>query len=143
VLLQLTGDVALARGDLYGAADSAAGCRDALARDGYRDQSHLPLARLEAELHLAQDRARDALAVAQQALDRYDLQSSPRYAWPLLVASAQACTAALESATAAAGHGRAGPPPARCANGSDRWPGAPASGCPPGRPASSTRGPSA
>ena len=38
---------------------------------GYRDQHHLPLARLEGELHLARDRAGDALAVAGQALDRF------------------------------------------------------------------------
>jgi len=100
-LLQMAGEMALARGDLPGAADSAAACRDALAGFGYRDQSHLPLARLETELHLAQDRAADALAVAQQALDRFDLQSSPRYAWPLLAAGARACTAALASAAAA------------------------------------------
>jgi len=100
VLLQLAGNVALARGDLSGAADSDAACRDALAEFGYRDQSHLPLARLETELHLAQDRAADALATARQALDRFDLQSSPRYAWPLLAAGARACAAALASAAA-------------------------------------------
>ena len=38
---------------------------------GYRDQHHLPLARLEVELHLARDRAGDALAVAGRALDRF------------------------------------------------------------------------
>jgi hypothetical protein len=82
VLLQLAGDVALARGDLPGAAELAAASHGALAGFGYRDQHHLPLVRLEAELYLAQDRAGDALAVAQQELDGFDLQSSPRYAWP-------------------------------------------------------------
>ena len=105
-LLQLAGEVALARGDLPDAALSAAACRRALAGFGYRDQNHLPLARLEIELHLAQDRAGDALAVAQQALDRFDLQSSPRYAWPLLAAGAGACAAVL-SHPAAPGRGLA------------------------------------
>jgi DNA-binding CsgD family transcriptional regulator len=107
-LLQLGGEVAWARGNLPAAADSAAASRGALAGFGYRDQNHLPLARLEIELHVAQDRPGDALTVAQQALDRYDPQSSPRYAWPLLPASAQACAAALASAAAAADHGEAG-----------------------------------
>jgi DNA-binding CsgD family transcriptional regulator len=100
VLLQVAGDVALARGDLPAAEDSAAGCRSALAGFGYRDQNHLPLARLETELHLARDRAGDALAVTGQALDRFDLQLSPRYAWPLLASGARACGAAFSDAAA-------------------------------------------
>ena len=107
VLSQLAGDVALARGDLPSAADSAAACRDALARYGYRDQSHLPLARLETELYLAQNNTGGALATAGQAVDRFDLQSSPRYAWPLLAAGVRACAAALASAAAPADHGLA------------------------------------
>jgi DNA-binding CsgD family transcriptional regulator/tetratricopeptide (TPR) repeat protein len=106
-LWQLAGDVALARGDLSAAAERTASCRGALAGFGYRDQNHLPLARLETELYLAQDRAADALAVAQEALDRFDLQSSPRYAWPLLAAGAGVCAAALGHAAAAADHGLA------------------------------------
>jgi DNA-binding CsgD family transcriptional regulator len=100
-LLQLAGELALARGDLPGAADSAAATRDALAGFGYRDEIHLPLARLEAELHLARDRAGDALTAVEDALGRFDLLGSRRYAWPLLVAGARACGAAL-TATAAA-----------------------------------------
>jgi len=107
-LLVLAGDVALARGDLPGVADSAAACRGALAGFGYRDQNHLPLARLETELHLAQDNTADALAVTEQALDRFNMLHSPRYAWPLLVAGARACTAALSHAAAARGHYLAG-----------------------------------
>jgi DNA-binding CsgD family transcriptional regulator len=99
-LLQLTGEVALARGDLDGAAQSAAACRRALAGFGYRDQNHLPLTRLETELHLAQDNAGDALAVTSQALDRFNLEQSPRYAWPLLAAGAGACAAAIGHAAA-------------------------------------------
>ncbi len=106
-LRQLAGEVALARGDLPGAAESAAACRRALAGFGYRDQNHLPLARLETELHLAQKRNGNTLAVTRQALDRFDLQSSPRYAWPLLAAGARACAAALGHAVAARDHGLA------------------------------------
>ena len=49
----------------------AVGSSSSAAGFGYRDQHHLPLARLEVELHLARDRAGDALAVAGQALDRF------------------------------------------------------------------------
>jgi len=101
MLLQLAGEVALARGDLPGAADSAAACLGALAGFGYRDQHHLPLARLETELCLAQDRAGDALTVAGQALDRIDLRRDPRYAWPLLAAGAGACAVTLGNPAAA------------------------------------------
>jgi ATP/maltotriose-dependent transcriptional regulator MalT len=94
-LLQLAGELALARGDLPRAVESAAASRDALVGFGYRDQNQLPLARLEAELHLAQDCAGEALTAAEQATDRFDLQRSPRYAWPLLAVSARACAVAM------------------------------------------------
>jgi DNA-binding CsgD family transcriptional regulator len=97
----LAGEVALARGDLPGTAELADACRDALAGFGCRDQFHLPLARIEIELHVARDDAAQALAVAEQALDGFDLQRSPRYAWPLLATGARACTAALGFAAAA------------------------------------------
>jgi DNA-binding CsgD family transcriptional regulator/tetratricopeptide (TPR) repeat protein len=101
VLLLLAGQMALARGDLAGAAQSAAATRNALTRFGYRDQTHLPLAQLETGLRLAQDRPGDALTITGQALERAEVQRSPRYTWPLLVAGAQACGMALTSAAAA------------------------------------------
>lgn len=94
VLLQLAATLALGRGDLPGAAAAIAAADAALTRGGYRDQHHLPLARLETELHLAQGHPGDALAVIGQALERFALLESPRYAWPLLVAGAGACAAA-------------------------------------------------
>ena len=106
-LSQFAGEVALARGDLPGAADSAAACLGALAGFGSRDQHHLPLARLETELYLAQDRAGDALAVARRALDRIDLPRSPRYAWPLLAAGAGACAETLSQSAAGRDRGLA------------------------------------
>jgi len=99
-LLQLAAEMALARGDLPGAAGSAAASRGARARDRYWDQNHLPLARLEIELHLAQDHPGEAVAVAGQALDRCAVVDSPRYAWPLLAAGARACAAAAGGAAA-------------------------------------------
>jgi len=107
VLLQLAGDVALARGDLAGAAESAAACRGALARFGYRHENHLPLVRLEIELHLAQDRTGDALTAVEDALDRHDLPVSPRYAWPLLTVAARACAGASTGPAAARDRDRA------------------------------------
>ena len=107
-LLQLAGEMALARGDLARAAEAAAACRGALVGVGYRDESHLPLARLEVGLCLARDQAGDALTAAEDALGRFDLPGSPRYAWPLLAAVAQACGAALTAAAAARDSGLAG-----------------------------------
>jgi len=101
VLLMFAGQMALARGDLAGAARSAAAIHGALTRLGYRDQTHLPLARLETGLRLAQDRPGDALTIAGQPLDRADVRRSPRYTWPLLVVGARACGAALTFAAAA------------------------------------------
>ena len=99
-LLVLAGEVALARGDLARAAESAQASRDAMAGAGYRDQNHLPLARLEAELRLAQGRAGDALTIAEEALERFDLAYSPRYGWPLITAGARACGTAAAAAAA-------------------------------------------
>jgi DNA-binding CsgD family transcriptional regulator len=103
MLLRIGAEVALARGDVPGAAGAAAasgGARPEGARpeDGYLDQHHLPLARLEIELHLAQGRPADALAVAGHAVDRFALLGSPRYAWPLLVTGATACAAVATNA---------------------------------------------
>jgi ATP/maltotriose-dependent transcriptional regulator MalT len=98
-LSRLAGDVALARGDLPGAAGSAAASSGALARRWYRPLYHLPLARLEIELHLAQGRPQDAVALTGQVLERFAVAESPRYAWPLVVAGARACAAAVGAAT--------------------------------------------
>ncbi|HEY7262380.1 MAG TPA: AAA family ATPase [Trebonia sp.] len=89
------GSIALARGDLAGAARRAAAARAVLAETGYDDQYHLSHAALEIELSLAADGAAAAVAVATGALNRYDvLASSPRYAWPLLVTAAAAARGA-------------------------------------------------
>jgi len=92
-LWRLTGDIALARGDLAAAADSVASIRAVLEETRHHDQHHLPLVRLDTELRLAQERPAEALGAVHDALDRLDLRRIPRYAWPLLVAGARACAA--------------------------------------------------
>jgi ATP/maltotriose-dependent transcriptional regulator MalT len=94
VLWRLSGDIALARGDLAAAAEAVATIKAVLDAARPRDEDHLPLARLETELQLGQGRPAEALSTVEAALDRGDLLYSPRYAWPLLIAGARACAAA-------------------------------------------------
>lgn len=94
-LLRLAAEVALCRGDLPGAAASAAASSGALARYRYRALYHLPLARLETMLRLAQDRPGDAVAVVEEALDGFAVVDNPRYTWPLLAAGTRACGTAV------------------------------------------------
>ena len=93
-LWRLTGDIALARGDLAAAAESVASIKAVLDDTRHHAHYHLPLARLETGVLLAQGRPDAALAAAEDALDRSDLRHIPWYAWPLLVAGARACAAA-------------------------------------------------
>jgi DNA-binding CsgD family transcriptional regulator len=94
-LRQLAGEVALRRGYLASAAQSATAARAALgsADGGRHGQYYIPLARLDLELWLAEGKAADAL-VAADAAGGLDLAGDPRYAWPLLAAAARAVTAA-------------------------------------------------
>ena len=98
---RLAGDIALARGDLPAAAESVASIRSVLDDTTYHDQYHLPMVRLDTELRLAQGWPAGALAAVEDALDRFDVRRSPRYAWPLLVAGVRACTAAAPGRDAA------------------------------------------
>jgi ATP/maltotriose-dependent transcriptional regulator MalT len=100
-LRRLAGDVALARGDLAAAAESVASIRAVLDDTRYHDQYHLPLARLETEVLLAQGSPAGALSAVGDALDHFDMLPNARYAWPLLVAGARACTAAAVARDAA------------------------------------------
>jgi DNA-binding CsgD family transcriptional regulator len=63
----------------------------------YKDEIQLPLGRLETELRLAGGRPAQALSVVEDALDRFDVLPSPRYAWPLLVAGIRVCVAAADA----------------------------------------------
>jgi len=48
-------------------------------------EENLSAAQLRIELLTAQGRYQEALTTAKDSIRRYDLQPSPRYAWPLLV----------------------------------------------------------
>ncbi len=98
---RLAGDIALARGDLSAAAGFVASIRSVTDGARYDPQYHLPLVRLETELRLAQARPAEALTVVEDALDRYSLPDSARYAWPVLVAGARACAVAAREGTLA------------------------------------------
>jgi DNA-binding CsgD family transcriptional regulator len=90
----LTGAIAIARGKV----DEASGLEASAAQvlSGLRGltrsmvEEQLAGAQLRIELLTAQGRHPDALAAAQDSLRAHDLQASPRYAWPLLVAAARA-----------------------------------------------------
>jgi DNA-binding CsgD family transcriptional regulator len=98
-LRQLAGELALRRGDLAAAADSAAFARAALAKIGQwlRGQYAIPVARLDIELMLAQGKPRAALAAAVAAVGGIDLALDPRYAWPLVAVAARAAGAAVRA----------------------------------------------
>jgi ATP/maltotriose-dependent transcriptional regulator MalT len=93
-LWRLSGDMALARGDLAAAAEAVALIGAVLDHTRFKGEHQLPLARLETELRLAQGRPADALAAASDALERFDLLRNPRYTWPLLAAGTRACAPA-------------------------------------------------
>jgi len=98
----MSGGVALARGDTATAARRAAASRAVLSGVTYDDQEHLPQAVLDIELALATEGPAAAVAVAAEALRRYELSgSSPRYVWPLLVSAAAVAVAAVDAREAA------------------------------------------
>ena len=95
----VAGTVATARGDLATAAQAVSAARDMMRTVRYEDQHQLPLARLEIMLALASAGPAAAIAAALQAVDRFDLPgSSPRYAWPVVVAGASAVLATARQA---------------------------------------------
>jgi len=96
-LRQLVGELALRRGELAAAAESAAIARGGLAGIGqwHRGQYAIPVARLDIELMLAEGKPSDALAATAEAVGRLDLALDPRYAWPLLVVAARVAGAAM------------------------------------------------
>jgi ATP/maltotriose-dependent transcriptional regulator MalT len=95
-LLQVIGgSIALARGDLAAAAQTVMPARDALSSARYEDQHQLALAKLEILFALGRDGPAAGLATASQIMDRFELSgSSPRYAWPVVVAGASTVLAA-------------------------------------------------
>ena len=107
--LQLAaGGIALARGELAEASSSVTSAVQLFSglqgRAYFHFEDHLAAAQLQIELLTAQGRHQEALAVAQDSVHRHDLQGSPRYAWPLLVAAARAAAeVAVTPAAARAG----------------------------------------
>jgi len=95
----IMGNIMLARGDLAGAVRNASAAREALRGARFEDQHQLPLARLETLIALASDGPAAAVTTTLEAADRYDLTgSSPRYAWPVVSAGADAVLAAARQA---------------------------------------------
>jgi ATP/maltotriose-dependent transcriptional regulator MalT len=100
-LLQLAGLIALARGQPDAASRAAETAAQLRAGFRYQAQHHLPTATLQIELLTAQRRHRQALDTARELMGRYDLQASPRYAWPVMVAAARAAAEAVGAPAAA------------------------------------------
>jgi DNA-binding CsgD family transcriptional regulator len=95
----MAGSVQLGRGDMTAAGRSMMTARDALRSVRYEAQHQLPLARLEILYALAEGGPAAALAATSQTLDRFELGgSSPRYAWPVVIAGASAVLAGLRLA---------------------------------------------
>ncbi len=102
-LLRVRGEIALARGDIELPETAVKETRDVVVVRDTQDASEtLPLAGLEIELSLAQDRAAEAITIAEQALAGPDLQRSARFAWPLLVTGARATRQAAANTERAA-----------------------------------------
>jgi DNA-binding NarL/FixJ family response regulator len=102
-LLLLSGLIAVGRGDLKPARHAAETAAQLRAGSRYQDQFHLPLALLKIELATAEHRYREALDAAGDPVRRYDLQPSPRYAWPVLVAGVRTAAEAVAAPAAVAG----------------------------------------
>jgi DNA-binding CsgD family transcriptional regulator len=104
-LWRLAGELALARGDLDVAHQALSNASELLASTSYEDQKHLPQFRMEFELAAAEGQLASALATARQVLQSADLQTSPRYSWPLLAAAARIAADAVGLPAAARGEG--------------------------------------
>ena len=104
-LWRLAGELALARGDLDVARRALSNASELLASTTYEDQKHLPHFRMEFELAAAEGQLASALATARQVLQTADLQTSPRYSWPLLTAAARIAADVVQLPAAARGEG--------------------------------------
>jgi DNA-binding CsgD family transcriptional regulator/tetratricopeptide (TPR) repeat protein len=103
--------IALARGE-FAEADSLLASAMRLfsalrGRTHLHIEENLSAAQLRIELVTAQGRHQEALAAAEDAMRRHDLQASPRYAWPLLIAAARAAAEITVTPAAARAAGSA------------------------------------
>jgi predicted ATPase/DNA-binding CsgD family transcriptional regulator len=102
MLHTIAGSIKLGQGDLAAATRIAAASRDLLRTARYEDQHQLPLGRLEILLALATSGPAAAAAAAGRAIDQFDLYGgSPRYAWPVVAAAADAVLAGARQAATA------------------------------------------
>jgi DNA-binding CsgD family transcriptional regulator len=91
-LLQMSGEIALARGDLDKAASALDAAEKLTARGHLGRAGELyPLCRLYSELRIARGRFDEALAAIRELLADPGLRTYSRYSWPLLVVGAAAC----------------------------------------------------
>ncbi|HEV2260295.1 MAG TPA: AAA family ATPase [Streptosporangiaceae bacterium] len=98
-LAVLVGLSALARGDVPAAASAASAAAELLRGSPAEDEYHLPLGRLQILLRLAADGPVSAISTAAEVIEGYELSGgSPRHAWPMVVAAAQAGVAAGDDA---------------------------------------------
>lgn len=90
-LRRLSGEIALARGDLAAVSGAAASARALFSSVRFHSDHYLPIFRLETELHLAEGSPAAALSAIEEALGLSDLQSNARYGWPAVATGARAC----------------------------------------------------
>ena len=91
-LLRLSGEIALARGDLDRAASALDAAEKLTARGPLgRAEELYPLCRLDSELRIARGHPGEALEAIRDLLAEPDLRTDSRYSWPLLVIGAAAC----------------------------------------------------
>jgi ATP/maltotriose-dependent transcriptional regulator MalT len=85
------GDIALARGDLVGAARSAAALDAVLAPTFSRTQELFPSVRLRLDLRVAEGDLTGALDVVEHLVTELHPSVNARYGWPLMASAARAC----------------------------------------------------
>jgi ATP/maltotriose-dependent transcriptional regulator MalT len=88
------GDIALARGDLTGAARATAALDAVLAPTFSRTQELFPFVRLRLDLRVAEGDLTGALDVVELVVGELHPSVSARYGWPLMASAAHACAEA-------------------------------------------------
>jgi DNA-binding CsgD family transcriptional regulator/tetratricopeptide (TPR) repeat protein len=95
-LLVLRGTIALARGDLDLAQTCTGYAREVFTRGTPYAQDYLLLVHLEVDLRLAQGRRPDAVRLVERALNIDEIETSPRYLWPVIEAGARVGVTGLD-----------------------------------------------